>query len=79
MQSIVHEHEDSFQFGATMNNVTMNILVQSFASMYVFLLGRFFIFLRWVNSMNVCRWKRLSRKVKIDDAGEKKEILAAHS
>ena len=42
MQSIVDEHEDSFQFGATMNNVTMNILVQSFASMYVFLLGRFF-------------------------------------
>ena len=79
MQSIVDEHEYSFQFGATMNNVTMNILVQSFASMYVFLLGRFFIFLRWVNSMNVCRWKRLSRKVKIDDAGEKKEILAAHS
>ena len=74
MPSIVDEHEDSFQFGAT-----MNILVQSFASMYVFLLGRFFIFLRWVNSMNVCRWKRLSRKVKIDDAGEKKEILAAHS
>ena len=41
MQSTVDEHEDSFQFGATMNNVTMNILVQSFASMYVFLLGRF--------------------------------------
>ena len=79
MPSIVDEHEDSFQFGATMNNVTMNILVQSFASRYVFLLGRFFIFLRCVNSMNVCRWKRVSRKVKIDDAGEKKEILAAHS
>ena len=37
------------------------------------------VFLRWVNSMNVCRWKRLSRKVKIDDAGEKEEIFAAYS
>lgn len=44
MQSTIDEHEDSFQFGATMNNVTMNILVQSFASMYVFVLGRFFFF-----------------------------------